>query len=237
MSLQASVVVRRGDFELDVELAVAPGEVVAVMGPNGAGKSTLLDAIAGLVRPTSGSVRVGPRMLASDSVWVPAHRRRVGLLGQDPLLFPHLTVLENVAFAARTAHGGAEATVRAREWLADFGVAEFAGRRPGQLSGGQQQRVAIARALAAEPDVLLLDEPLASLDVEAASRIRVTLRSQLTASARATVIVTHDAVDAILLADRVVLLRDGLVVDEGEPAVMFERPRGAAAGAGTNPTH
>ena len=228
MGLHANVVVRRGDFELAVELAVAPGEVVAVMGPNGAGKSTLLDAIAGLVRPESGTVRVGPRMLASDSVWVAAHRRRVGLLGQDPLLFPHLTVLENVAFAARAVHDGTAATARAREWLSEFGVAEFTDRRPGQLSGGQQQRVAIARALAAEPDVLLLDEPLASLDVEAASRIRVTLRSQLTAAARATVLVTHDPVDAILLADRVVLLSEGRVVDEGEPAVVFERPRGAA---------
>lgn len=226
MTLHANVLVRRGDFELAVDLTVESGEVVAVMGPNGAGKSTLLHTIAGLVHPVSGTVSIGSRMLVADSVWVPAHRRRVGLLGQDPLLFPHLTALENVTFAARASHARAGATERAHHWLREFDVAEFADRRPSQLSGGQQQRVALARALAADPDALLLDEPLASLDVDAAARIRVTLRSHLSLTPTPTILVTHDPVDAIMLADRVVRMEHGRIVDSGSPSAVLPGARG-----------
>lgn len=217
------------DRGLDVEFDVGAGEVLAVVGPNGAGKSTIAQVIAGLVRADRAVVRLGDRTLTDTAagVTVPIHRRRVGLLLQDPLLFPHLTAHANVLFAAR--HGGSQrdAPARARQWLDRVGVAELADRRPGELSGGQAQRVALARALAAEPEVLLLDEPLAGLDVAAAAAMRTMLRDVLTqpAGLRPVVLITHDLLDVVGLAERVLVLEAGRVGESGPAADVLAAPR------------
>ncbi|MGE2717207.1 sulfate/molybdate ABC transporter ATP-binding protein [Mycolicibacterium litorale] len=218
-------VARRG---VDVEFAVGAGEVLAVLGPNGAGKSTALHVIAGTVRPDDGVVRVGDRLLLDTTadVHVPTHRRRVGLLLQDALLFPHLRVAANVAFGLRsTGCGRSKAVAAAHHWLAEVGAADLADRMPRQLSGGQAQRVALARALAAEPDVLLLDEPLAGLDVAVAGAMRRVLRQVLTRDGRAAVLVTHDLLDVATLADRVVVMDGGRVAEAGAAATVLAAPR------------
>jgi molybdate transport system ATP-binding protein len=228
--LDARVVVRREAFTLDVALTAAPGEVLAVLGPNGAGKSTLLGVLAGLLLPDEGHVRVGDRTVtdAAAGVHVPPHRRGVGLLAQQALLFPHLTALANVAFGPR-AHGvpRAEAERLARDLLAEVDVAELADRRPARMSGGQQQRVALARALAPHPELLLLDEPLAALDVDATPAMRALLRRVIRAAGQSAVLVTHSALDALVLADRVVVLTGGRVVEQGATRAVLSRPRTA----------
>ncbi|MCC2308516.1 sulfate/molybdate ABC transporter ATP-binding protein [Cellulomonas chengniuliangii] len=229
--LEARFSVRRGDFELDLDLAAAEGEVLAVLGPNGAGKSTLLAVLAGLLRPSEGFVRVGDQVLTDVPVagrarLVAPEHRAVGLLGQDGLVFPHLTALENVAFGPRSVGvRRAEAARRATGWLEAVGLAGMALRRPAELSGGQRQRVALARALAAEPRVLLLDEPLAALDVGVAPQLRQVLREQVARTGTTTVLVTHDVLDAVVLADRVIVLDGGAVVDEGLTAQVLAAPR------------
>ena len=244
MPLKAQIVVKLGTFELDVDLAVERGEVVALLGPNGSGKSTLLAAIAGLLPPVSGSVTVGDRTLSdfpggksSRRISVAPQHRGISLLGQDPLLFPHLSALENVAFGQRSqGEGRIAARRRAGEWLGAVGLSGFEDRRPAALSGGQQQRVAIARALAAEPAVLLLDEPMAALDVQTATLIRTLLRERIGAGQTTTVLVTHDVLDAIVLADRVAILQNGRIVDDGPKARVLGEPRNRfiAALAGVN---
>ncbi|MUL79357.1 sulfate/molybdate ABC transporter ATP-binding protein [Mycolicibacterium sp. CBMA 226] len=224
-----AVVEARG---IDVGFDVAAGEVVAVIGPNGAGKSSVLHVIAGLLRPDAGAVTVGGRRLTdgASGLQVAVHNRRVGLLLQDAALFPHLTVAENVAFGPRARHHPrrglrAEARRAAGHWLGEVGAAELAGRRPGQLSGGQAQRVALARALAAEPDVLLLDEPLSGLDVAAASAMRRLLRGVLGAGGRSSVLVTHDLLDVVTLADRVVVIERGRIAESGAVTDVLTAPR------------
>ena len=226
--LDAAATVRRRGFVLDVALRVEPGETVAVLGPNGAGKSTLLDVLSGLLRPDAGHVRVGDRTLTDVAarVHVPTHRRGVGLLAQQALLFPHLTALANVAFGLR-AHGVPRraAADRGHALLDAVDAGSLADRRPTQLSGGQQQRVALARALATGPDLLLLDEPLAALDVDATPAMRALLRRAVRSEERTAVLVTHAAVDALVLADRVVVLTDGRVVEDGPTRDVLTRPR------------
>jgi molybdate transport system ATP-binding protein len=206
---------------LDIEFDVAAGEVLAVLGPNGAGKSTALHVIAGLVRPDRGEVRVGQRMLTDTTTGahVATHDRRVGLLLQDPLLFPHLNVSRNVAFAPRSSRAAAA------HWLAEVDAANLADRMPRQLSGGQAQRVALARALAADPDVLLLDEPLAGLDVGAATAMRKVLRRVLACDGRSAVLITHDLLDVLTLADRVLVLEDGRITESGPATTVLATPR------------
>ncbi|BBZ07889.1 molybdenum import ATP-binding protein ModC [Mycolicibacterium doricum] len=213
--------------EVDVEFAVGAGEVLAVLGPNGAGKTTALHVIAGVVRPDDGVVRVGDRVITDTAagVHVPTHRRRVGLLLQDPLLFPHLRVAANVAFGARSGRSRAQALACGNRWLGEVGAVDLAGRMPRQLSGGQAQRVALARALAAEPDVLLLDEPLAGLDVTVAGAMRRVLRQVLTRDGRSAVLVTHDLVDVATLADRVAVIDGGRVTEAGPAASVLTAPR------------
>ncbi len=235
MSLQLEATVR--DRGVDLGFLVGDGETLAILGPNGSGKSTALGVAAGLVRPDAGRVVLDGRILSDprEGVQVPPHDRRTALLGQDPLLFPHLTALDNVAFGARVrGTSRQEARARAQEWLAEVGVGDLADRRPAQLSGGQAQRVAIARALAAEPQVLLLDEPLAALDVDVAPAMRQTLRKVL--AGRTAVIVTHDVLDALLLADHVVVLDGGSIVEQGPADQVLSRPRSpfAARLAGLN---
>ena len=224
---------------LDVELVVAPGEVLAVLGPNGAGKSTLLDVVAGLLQPDKGRVVLDDRVLTdtAGSIAVQPYRRSVGLLAQEPLLFPHLTVRENVAFAPRSAgRGRRESYAAAARWLEEVDAATLASRRPRQLSGGQAQRVAVARALAAEPGLLLLDEPMAALDVGAAPAVRTLLRRVLRTGDRTAMIVTHDVLDALSLADRAVVIDGGRIVEEGPVSRVLTRPRSvfAARIAGIN---
>lgn len=219
---------------VEVAFDVAAGETVALLGPNGAGKSTVLAVIAGLLRAQECNVVLDDRPLTvqghvnGHEVWVPPHDRQVALLAQDPLLFPHLSALENVAFGPRS-RGGRRGPSReiARQWLADVGIGELAGRRPSQLSGGQAQRVAIARALAADPKLLLLDEPMAALDVAVTPAVRQTLRIVL--RDRSAVIVTHDVLDALLLADRVIVIDDGRVVEDGPSSTVLAQPRSAFA--------
>lgn len=229
MNLRADIVLpERG---VDLELSVEKGQTLAVLGPNGSGKSSALAAIAGLVRPEAGLIQLNGRTLWASRpspVWVPPHDRGVALLAQEPRLFPHLSVLDNVAFGPRSAgmprH---EARQRARRWLLQTGSLELADRRPATLSGGQGQRVAVARALAAEPALLLLDEPLAALDVEVAPAVRQMLRHVL--AHRTTVLVTHDVLDAVLLADRVAIVEEGRLVEEGPTTQVLSRPTSSFA--------
>ncbi|WP_408896709.1 sulfate/molybdate ABC transporter ATP-binding protein [Nocardioides sp. R1-1] len=226
MSVRVEVVFR--DRGVDVAFEVADGETVALLGPNGAGKSTTLAALGGLLRPDAGRIVLDGEELTGPGRWVAPHARRTALLAQDALLFPHLSVLENVAFGPRSAGiGRRPAHAAARRWLAEVGAAELAGRRPAELSGGQAQRVAVARALAAEPRLLLLDEPMAALDVAVAPTLRTLLRRVL--AERTTVVVTHHVLDALLLADRVVVLEDGTVVEDGPTGEVLSRPRSAFA--------
>ncbi|MEV7768630.1 ABC transporter ATP-binding protein [Microbacterium sp. NPDC086615] len=223
-ALHAHVVVRRRDFSVDIALDVAPGDTVAVMGRSGAGKSTLLGALAGLVPLDGGEIVLDGRVLdrAPRVRTAPMHRGIV-LLGQDARLFPHLTARENVAFGPRAAGVPASlARSSADEWLARVGLPGAGDRRPAQLSGGEQQRVAVARALAAEPRVVLLDEPLVALDAVTAAEVRATLRECL--AGVTSVAVTHDAVDAAALADRLVIVERGRVTQEGAVREVLSAP-------------
>jgi molybdate transport system ATP-binding protein len=226
MPLAIDATVHRGDFTLSVRADLAPGSVTAVLGPNGAGKSTLLRALAGLVPLDGGSIAIDGRVVdRADGVFVPPRDRAVGVVFQDYALFPHLTVLDNVAFGPQSRGlGRSAARTRARETLDRLGIADLAGRRPAAVSGGQAQRVALARALATEPDVLLLDEPMAALDVETREAVRIELDEQLSTFAGCVVLVTHDPLDAMLLADRVIVLEGGRIVQDGPPAELARRP-------------
>ncbi|MFN8184378.1 MAG: ABC transporter ATP-binding protein [Candidatus Nanopelagicales bacterium] len=209
---------------LNVELDLAAGSTLAVIGPNGAGKSTVLHVLAGLLRPSQGHAHLGNRLLfdTATGVDLPAHKRGVALLAQDPCLFPRMTAAGNVAFAVR-ARRGADPQGQAHLWLSTTHAATLAARRPDSLSGGQAQRVAIARALAAEPDLLLLDEPLAALDQPVAAEIRQTLREVL--AGRTAVVVTHEILDAALLADHIAVMQEGRIMEHGPAEQVLHRPR------------
>jgi molybdate transport system ATP-binding protein len=220
--LEARLVVDRGAFRLDVTLTAAPGDVVALLGPNGAGKTTALRALAGLLPLTDGHLRLDGAALDRT----PPESRPVGVVFQDYLLFPHLSALDNVAFGPRCRGAGkAEARTRAAEWLDRMGLSEYAGVRPRRLSGGQAQRVALARALATRPRLLLLDEPLAALDARTRLEVRAQLRRHLARFEAVAVLVTHDPLDAMVLADRLVVVEDGRVVQEGTPSDIARHPR------------
>ncbi|MER6996779.1 ABC transporter permease [Streptomyces sp. NPDC000410] len=203
-------------------LAAEPGTTIAVVGPNGAGKTTLLRALLGLTPRAHADLRLGD----TDVTGLPPHRRGVAWVPQDGALFPHLTALANTAYGLR-AHGvpRGEARRDAQRWLDRLGVGHLAHRRPAQLSGGQAQRVALARALAARPRLLLLDEPLAALDQTTRAHVRHTLRSHLDGFAGVCLIVTHDPVEAVSLADRVLVLDDGRAVQDAPPAEVTRHPR------------
>jgi ABC-type sulfate/molybdate transport systems ATPase subunit len=223
--VRADLAVRAGGFEVRARLEVGPGDVVAVVGPNGAGKTTLLRGIAGL-RPASGSLHVAGRSLAG----VPPERRRVGWVPQGATLFPHLSALDNVGYGLRVRGVRRSAARRTAQTVLDrLGIGALATRTPAQLSGGQAARVALARALAPDPAVLLLDEPLAALDAEIRDDIRRLLRATLAGGAVRTLLVTHDPVDAVALADRIVVLEAGRVVQDGPAADVAAAPRSAWA--------
>jgi len=228
MTLRAKVVVRRGEFLLEVELSVDDGEIVAILGPNGAGKSTLLAALAGLLPLDDGLVILDDELLEDPvrGVRLPAASRPVGVVFQDGRLFPHLSVVENVAFGLR-ARGvrRADAVAQARASLDRAGVGDVAEKKPTELSGGQAQRVALARALALTPKLLLLDEPLAAVDAGARAALRREIGRELREVGATRLLVTHDVVDAMALADRLVVMEDGRIVQEGTPADVRRRPR------------
>jgi molybdate transport system ATP-binding protein len=226
--LSARVRARLGTLELDVEFEVPPGRIVGLLGPNGAGKTTLLRILAGLIPLDDGRVVLDGRVLDDTATGqhVPAEHRPVGVVFQNYVLFPHLTALENVAFGLRSrGFPRGEARARAAEWLERVGLADFLGSKPRHLSGGQAQRVALARALATEPRLLLLDEPLAALDATTRLETRRELRRQLDGYDGVRLLVTHDPVEAIALAERIIVLEGGRISQTGTPREISEQPR------------
>ena len=228
VTLAARIGLQLGTLDLQVELELAPGEVVALVGPNGAGKSTVLRCLAGLVGLDDGRIELDGTVLddPGGDVFVEPEQRPIGFVFQDHVLFDHLSVLENVAYGLR-ARGVAKANARERagQWLEWMGLADYGPQRPASLSGGQAQRVALARALATDPRLLLLDEPLAALDVGTRAAVRRDLRRHLGTFDGMRLIVTHDPVDAHALADRVIVLEAGRVVQTGSLAEVTAHPR------------
>lgn len=240
-ALDAQVTLERGAFRLDVSLRMSSGETVVLVGPNGAGKTTLLRVLAGLESFHAGRITLDGRLLeerssgdrqASDHagargrLQVPVEQRQIGIVFQDHALFPHLSALDNVAFGLR-AKGRSRAVARAeaRGWLSRLGIEQQANARPAELSGGQAQRVALGRALAIEPRMLLLDEPLSALDATTRLETRRLLRALLDTYEGVCLVVTHDQREAMALADRVVVIQEGSIVQQGSIREISERPR------------
>ena len=228
MTLDAHVQLRLGSLHLDAQLVADAGEVVALLGPNGAGKTTLLRCLAGLHAIDGGSITFDGVVVDDPDagVFEPSERRHTGMVFQNYLLFDHLSAVDNVAFGLR-ARGDSKSAARrvARDWVDRVGLADHSSSKPPGLSGGQQQRVALARALATDPQLLLLDEPLAALDAGARNDVRRDLRRHLSRFDGITVIVTHDPVDAYALADRVAVLEDGTITQTGSLADITAQPR------------
>jgi iron(III) transport system ATP-binding protein len=227
-----ALTVRLGDADIlrGVDISASDGELLAVVGPSGCGKTTLLRTIAGLVRAASGDIRLGTRLVATHGIHLRPERRGIGWVPQDATLFPHLTVAQNVAFGMPGASGrrsprrrGALDPEVARV-LALVGLDGFAERMPSQLSGGQAQRVSLARALASRPALVLLDEPFAALDPLLRHELRESVPAWLREEGVTAVLVTHDQEEALSLADRVAVMRDGRVLQEDAPAIVFGLP-------------
>lgn len=226
MSLAASIRLSRRDFELAVEFDVTPSRTLALVGPNGAGKTTTISAIAGLV-PLRGTVVLDGRVLddSASSRHLPAEHRRVGVLFQDYLLFPHLSVLDNVAFAPRARGLGRQAAREAAaQHLDRLGIAALSNHYPTSLSGGQSQMVALARTLASDPLALVLDEPLAALDVEVRADTRAELASHLAGFPGPVIVVTHDLADVAALAADVIVIENGAVTQRDTLAQLMANP-------------
>ncbi len=237
--LASFVVTRSADFTLQLDLTIPAGRTVALLGPNGSGKSTAVAALAGLVPVSSGRITLGDVTLdaVDQGIHIPGEERRIGVVFQDYLLFPHLSTLENVAFGLRS-RGAPRAAARnkAAEWLEQVGLSDMADRLPRDLSGGQAQRVALARALATSPELLLLDEPLAALDVTTRNELRRLLDDHLGRFAGPRLLITHDPAEAFLLADEVHIIENGRVTQRGSAEEIRLRPatRYAADLAGAN---
>ncbi len=225
--LDAHIEVRIGELDLAVDVAADVGEIVALLGPNGAGKTTIVRALAGLQPIDGGRISLDGQLLdePATKTFVETEERPVGVVFQDYLLFARMSARDNVAFGLR-ARGvdRRSASEQAGQWLERFGLADHAAARPSSLSGGQAQRVALARALATEPRLLLLDEPLAALDATTRVHVRAELRHHLATFEGMRVLVTHDPIDALVLADRLVIVEDGRVVQAGTPAAVTARP-------------
>lgn len=211
----------------DLSLDIKPGELVSLLGPSGCGKTTTLRLVAGFLRPELGEIWVGERCLSSPALVVPPERRRMAMIFQSYALWPHMTVAQNVAyglrFKARTSR--MERDRRVAEMLRTVQLSGFEGRYPGELSGGQQQRVAVARALVVEPEILLLDEPLSNLDANLREEMRFEIRRLHETFGIATMYVTHDQAEAMVISDRVAVLHRGRVVQIGTAEDLFRRPR------------
>ncbi len=220
---------RLGENEIlkGLSIDVAPGQVVALLGPSGSGKTTLLRAIAGLEQPHAGSIAIGDNVFynAARSIDLPAEKRGLGLVFQSYALWPHRSVFDNVAYGLKL-RGTSAAEIRARvdKTLAQIGLGNLAERFPHQLSGGQQQRVAIARALVYEPPVILLDEPLSNLDAKLREEARAWLRTLIVTLGLSAIHVTHDQVEAMAIADKVVLLDAGTIAQVGPPTALYNKP-------------
>lgn len=230
----AGTVAARG-WDVDAELR--PGLVTAVVGHNGAGKSTLAQVIAGTLRLDSGTVSIGERVVDDAATFVPARRRGVAMVSQAPRIFTHMSVAANVSFPLRVRGvGRAEARAAALEQLRAVGIADLASKRASDLSGGQAARVAIARALVFRPEVLILDEPTAALDVEATAQVSAVLRERLAGSGITTLLVSHDIAEVLSLASHMIVMGEGRIVEEGEPARVLASPASvfAARLAGLN---
>jgi molybdate transport system ATP-binding protein len=228
VSLEASIRLALGPLDLEMELTIDEDEVVALLGPNGAGKTTLLRAIAGLVPFRSGHVVLDGKVLEDTATrqYIPTERRPIGFVFQDYLLFPHLSVLDNVAFGLRSRGTPRRAAAdKAVEWLDRVGLKGYARAKPSELSGGQRQRVALARALAPDPRLLLLDEPLSALDVTTRAEVRRDLKHHLGSFQGIRLLVTHDPLEAVALADRLIVMEGGRLMQTGTSAEVTERPR------------
>jgi molybdate transport system ATP-binding protein len=224
--LAATLVVQRPDFVLDLALEVAAGEVVVLLGPNGAGKSTALRTLSGLLTLSAGQITINGVVVADSTHHRAPHQRPVGVVFQDYLLFPHLSILDNVAFGPMSRGSSRSAARRIAEGLLErMSILHLAMAKPQVVSGGQAQRVALARALATDPELLLLDEPLAALDARTRLLVRSELRRHLSDFGGAAVVVTHDPVDATVLADRLVVIEHGRVVQAGSPLEVARRPQ------------
>jgi molybdate transport system ATP-binding protein len=226
--LDADLQLRLSRLNLDVAFTVAPGEVLALLGPNGSGKSTILRALTGLLPLAGGRVELDGAVLEDPAqrTRVASEKRSIGLMFQEYLLFPHMSALENVAFGLRaTGTDKNAAREKAANTLARLGVDSVASARPRSMSGGQQQRVAMARALVTDPKLLLLDEPLAALDVSTKTDVRRLLRDVLRQSHAANILVTHDLLDAVALGDRMIVIENGTMVQTGTPAEVTARPQ------------
>ncbi len=224
------VVVRDDGFVIDVSLVIPPGRTVALLGPNGAGKSTAVAALAGLVPLEAGRIELNGNALddPASNVYVPPDGRSIGVVFQDYVLFPHLSVVENVAFGLRSRRvQGRSAVAQATAWLSRLGIEDLAHRKPGELSGGQAQRVALARALIVEPELLLLDEPLAALDATTRVQLRRTLADHLRLFTGPRLLITHDPTEAFLLADEVLVIEAGRITQAGSADDIRLRPRTA----------
>ena len=210
----------------DFELSVSEGEILCLLGPSGCGKTTLLRLIAGFEEPNAGSIHVGAREVVGPAAWVAPEKRAIGFVFQDYALFPHLNVLQNVAFGVR-ARSRRERIRRAEEVLDLVGLTVFKARYPHQLSGGQQQRVALARALAPKPDVILLDEPFSNLDAALREATREEVKNILKETRTTTILVTHDQEEALTFGDRLAVMRSGWLEQLGTPEEVYKRPRTA----------
>jgi iron(III) transport system ATP-binding protein len=209
-----------------LDLAVRPGELVALLGPSGCGKTTTLRLVAGFMAPDAGEIRVGERVLSAPGTVIPPERRRMAMIFQSYALWPHMTVAQNVAYGLRFAKAPrAERRGRVDEMLRAVQLAGYGARYPGELSGGQQQRVAVARALVVEPEILLLDEPLSNLDASLREEMRFEIRRLHERFGITTLYVTHDQAEAMVISDRAAVIRHGRVVQIGAPQELFERPR------------
>jgi molybdate transport system ATP-binding protein len=226
--LEADIQLRLSRLDLDAAFTVAKGEVLALLGPNGSGKSTTLRALAGLLPLAGGRVVLEGTVFEDPArrIKVAPEKRPISMMFQDYLLFPHLSALENVAFGLRC-RGTDKKTARekAAQTLERLGLSAAAEAKPGAMSGGQQQRVAMARALVTDPRLLLLDEPLAALDVSIKTSVRRLLRDVLRQSSAANILVTHDVLDAVALSDRMIVIENGAIVQTGTPAEVTARPR------------
>lgn len=231
--IHGNIQVQRGTFTLDVDIEAPPGQVTAIVGPNGSGKSTLLRAVAGLISIDRGSICIGDRVVDDGgATYIAAEKRPIGMVFQDYLLFPHLSVRDNISFGLRARGMPARAArARADEWLDECGLGDLAGRHPAQISGGQAQRVALARALVTQPHALLLDEPLAALDAGTRAATRAELGHRLRYFTGTTLLVTHDPLEALVLADRIVVLEGGRVVQSGAMSEVSSRPASAYVAA------
>jgi molybdate transport system ATP-binding protein len=223
-SLNAQFAAERDGFKFSIDVRGDKGDIIAIVGPNGSGKSSALHAIAGLVPISEGTISLNGRSLDDGKRRVPVDRRNCALVFQDHRLFPHMSVIDNVAYAPRTRMKKAKARKVAQQWIDRLGLDELTKRNPQDLSGGQHQRIAIARALASDPDLLMLDEPLSALDVDATRVMRQFLKETLSSYDGVTLLVTHDPTDALALADKILVIESGKVSQSGSPTQIKEHP-------------